>query len=617
MFKKLSIKNKIISIILMITSLVIVLGMALLTINNIITLKNEISTQMQVNAKLYSESVAPGILYNMTEKTADILKQLEYIPNITHAQIYDTSATKIVSYARPGHPSTHIKSKSFDSHVTHFEGDILHIFEPITYMGEKLGFLYIRANTELSKKILDSIYIVLMLIILLFIITYLLASRLQKIISDPIIELTNITNEITEKGDYSIRLKNLYYDEIGLLFNEFNQMLEVIQNREKERDFAEESLRDSEMRYRRLTENAKDAIYRISIPDGFYEYMSPAIVEMSGYTPNDFYKEPLFMKKIMHPSFHAWFENIWSDIVHGNVLPAYEYQITHKNGDVRWFYQKSVIVKDANGAPIALEAIATDITDRKRIEEEVKQLNAELEDRVRRRTAELQSANNELKDFAYVVSHDLKAPLRGISQLSQWFLQDYKDELDKDGQELAELLIKRVDRLNKLINGILEYSRVGRIVNKEERIELKELLEDIIDILNPPKHFSFSLPEYLPVIIADRIRIEQVFQNLVSNSIKYCDKQNAQVEILFEDLDEVYQFAVKDNGVGIDKKYHEKIFGIFQTLEQKEDNDNTGIGLSIVKKIIELYGGSVWIESSIDEYTIFYFTLSKSKVAYE
>jgi PAS domain S-box-containing protein len=440
---------------------------------------------------------------------------------------------------------------------------------------------------------------------------------LQKIISDPIIELTNITNEITEKGDYSIRLKNLYYDEIGLLFNEFNQMLQVIQNREKERDFAEESLRDSEMRYRRLTENAKDAIYRISIPDGFYEYMSPAIVEMSGYSPNDFYKEPLFMKKIMHPSFHAWFENIWSDIVHGNVLPAYEYQVIHKNGDVRWFYQKSVIVKDANGYPVALEAIATDITDRKRIEEEVKQLNAELEDRVRRRTAELQSANNELKDFAYVVSHDLKAPLRGISQLSQWFLQDYKDELDKDGQELAELLIKRVDRLNKLINGILEYSRVGRIVNKEEKIELKELLEDIIDILNPPKHFSFNLPEYVPVIVADRIRIEQVFQNLVSNAIKYCDKQDAKVEILFEDLDEFYQFAVKDNGVGIDKKYHEKIFGIFQTLEQKEDNDNTGIGLSIVKKIIELYGGSVWIESSMDEYTIFYFTLSKSKVAYE
>ncbi len=616
MLKKLSIKNKLIVIILIISSFVILLGMSLTTINNIITLKNEISSQLQLNAKLYSESVAPGILYGMKDKSRDVLGELEYMSNITHAQIYDTTHTKIVSYARNGYSDLTLEKDKVDL-TTHFTGDLLHVYEPIAYMGENLGTLYIRVNTELTKKILDSVYIMIILVLLLFVLAYFLASKLQKIISEPILELTNITNEITDKGDYSVRLKNLYYDEIGMLFNEFNQMLDVIQKREKERDRAEDSLRDSEMRYRRLTENAKDAIYRVSLPSGFYEYMSPAISEITGYTPADFYKEPLFMKKILHPAFHVWFDNIWDDLMKSDVLPAYEYQIIHKNGEIRWLYQRSVIVRDSQGKSIAVEAIATDITERKLIEEEVKTLNSELEDRVKRRTAELQSANNELKDFAYVVSHDLKAPLRGISQLSQWFLQDYKDTLDKDGQELAELLIKRVDRLNKLINGILEYSRVGRIVNKEEKIDIGELLYDVIDLLNPDKKFQFKVPDILPVINADRIRIEQIFQNLISNSIKYIDKDIGVIEFLFEQDFMFYTFGVKDNGIGIDKKYHEKIFGIFQTLEQKEDNENTGIGLSIVKKIVELYGGTIWIESVPEKETVFYFTLEKSKVAYE
>ncbi len=616
MLKKLSIKYKLITIILVISSFVIMLGMTITMMNNIIMLKKQISNQFQLNAKLYSQSVAPGIVFNMKDKTKDILSQLEYIPNITHVQIYDTSFTKFVTYTRTGFTNFNLPKSKKESY-THFEGDVLNVFEPIHYMGEDVGVLFIRSNTHLSDKILDSVYIMIILMVILFVIAYFMASKLQKIISNPILELTNITTEITDNSDYSVRLKNKYYDEIGLLFDEFNQMLEVIQHRAKERDIAEENLRDSELRYRRLTENAKDAIFRISIPDGFYEYMSPAILEMTGYTPSDFYKDPFFMKKIIHPSFHAWYEAVWGDLIYGKLLPAYEYQIVDKFGEIHWLYQRSVVVRDSQGKPIALEAIATDITDRKMIEEEVKTLNAELEDRVQRRTAELQSANNELKDFAYVVSHDLKAPLRGISQLSQWFLQDYKDELDPAGQELAVLLIKRVDRLNKLINGILEYSRVGSVVNKVEKLDVGELIHDVVDLLNPPDKMTFNYPIHLPVIYADRIRIEQVFQNIISNSIKYIDKPEGKIEIIFDEDDKFYRFAIKDNGVGIENKYHEKIFGIFQTLEQKEDNENTGIGLSIVKKIVELYGGTVWVESVVGEQTIFHFSLLKKIVAYE
>jgi len=256
-------------------------------------------------------------------------------------------------------------------------------------------------------------------------------------------------------------------------------------------------------------------------------------------------------------------------------------------------------------------ALAHEIAERTRAEQEVRQLNVELEARVIQRTEELQTANEELQSFAYVVSHDLKEPLRGIQQLSQWLKQDYGETIDEKGKEMFTLLTNQVKRLDNLIDGVLQYSRAGRKMRIEAPVHLSLLLADIIESLAPPETIRITIAPDLPEIIADPIRIRQVFQNLIGNAIKFLDKPRGKILIRCEDEFVYWKFSVTDNGPGIDVQHYERIFRIFQTLGSHEHLENTGIGLSIVKKIVEFYGGKIWVESEVGTGSTFYFTFPK------
>jgi signal transduction histidine kinase len=249
--------------------------------------------------------------------------------------------------------------------------------------------------------------------------------------------------------------------------------------------------------------------------------------------------------------------------------------------------------------------------ERKRAEAEIHTLNAELETRVKQRTAELEAANKELQSFAYIVSHDLKSPLRGICHIADWLVQDYANAFDDQGKEMLSLLNNRVKRMDNLIEGILEYSRIGRILGKDDVIDLYRLLKDIVDTLAPPPTIHLAIVPDLPVIVGDKTRLSQVFQNLIGNAIKFMDKPQGEIKIGCEDAGAYWQFSVTDNGPGIDPRHHERIFQIFQTLRPRDEQESTGIGLSIVKKIVEFYSGKVWVESEPGTGSTFWFTLPK------
>jgi signal transduction histidine kinase len=210
---------------------------------------------------------------------------------------------------------------------------------------------------------------------------------------------------------------------------------------------------------------------------------------------------------------------------------------------------------------------------------------------------ELQSVNQELKEFAYVVSHDLKAPLRAIGSLSDWLLSDYGDKLDDEGKELVNLLDSRVRRMHNLIEGVLHYSRVGRIREERRNVNLNEALRNAIEMVSPPENMEIRIESDLPVVWVGRTRIEQVFQNLVSNAVKYMDKPKGLIKISCTSDDASWKFCVADNGPGIEEKYFEKIFQIFQTLTPKDE-----------------YGGRIWLESEVGVGTSFFFTLPKMNV---
>jgi len=217
--------------------------------------------------------------------------------------------------------------------------------------------------------------------------------------------------------------------------------------------------------------------------------------------------------------------------------------------------------------------------------------------------------NKELNDFAYVVSHDLKAPLRGIKTLAGWIAEDCVDRLDADSKEQLSLMLSRVDRMHDLIDGILQYSRIGRVTENRTPVDLHELVPQIVDLLAPPDHVEITIRDALPVVVGERTRITQVFQNLISNAIKYMDKPQGHITIGCRDDDGWWTFSIADNGPGIDERYYERIFQLFQTLSPRDESESTGIGLTLVKKIVELNGGRVWVESTLGEGSTFFFTL--------
>jgi PAS domain S-box-containing protein len=245
--------------------------------------------------------------------------------------------------------------------------------------------------------------------------------------------------------------------------------------------------------------------------------------------------------------------------------------------------------------------ILRDLTEAKRAEQRQTQL-----------IHDLQNVNEELKSFAYVVSHDLKAPLRGVGSLADWLMTDYADKLDDQGREYLALVKGRVSRMDALIDGILEYSRVGRINDTQTAIDLNVLVADIIQLLAPPAGVTVTVEGPMPTVFGGRTRLQQVFQNLISNAIKHLDKPVGLIRVGCADLGDAWQFSVADNGPGIEARHHERIFQLFQVLTPRDQKESTGVGLALVKKIVELHGGRVWLESRVGEGSTFFFTLPKT-----
>lgn len=239
------------------------------------------------------------------------------------------------------------------------------------------------------------------------------------------------------------------------------------------------------------------------------------------------------------------------------------------------------------------------------------------EDALRAAGEELQAANRDLKDFAYVVSHDLKAPLRSVRQLVDWIVKDYEGVLDETGKRYAELLTGRVKLMDNLIEGILRYSRVGRFQEEPREVDLNLLVHEIINVIDPPESMSIRVDDPLPTVMCEPTLLHEVFQNLLDNAVKYMDKPNGEIRIGCARENAHWTFSVADNGPGIDEVYFEKIFEIFRTFSHSDGVESTGIGLALVKKIIERKGGRIWVESEPGRGTKFLFTFPATELQKE
>ena len=317
-----------------------------------------------------------------------------------------------------------------------------------------------------------------------------------------------------------------------------------------------------------------------------------------------------------------------------NYYPDWAYKIISEQGipeaiaQGSWLGETAILDREGQEIPVSqlilahksadgIEYISTvmrDLTKQKQTEKslqervlELKWVNREL----LKTTALLKKRNQELDHFAYVTSHDLKAPLRAIANLATWLGEDLAGEIPEENQQQLQLMQSRVQRLEGLIQGLLEYSRVGRKNNLVKTIDVGNLVKEVIDSLSPPLEFSIFVAADLPTIKTEVVLLQQVFANLIDNAIKYHPQKSGKITISVQDRDDFYEFAVSDDGQGIDPRYHERIFTIFQTLQARDIFESTGIGLSIVKKIVEDRSGMVRVESKLGEGSTFFFTWRK------
>ncbi len=373
-----------------------------------------------------------------------------------------------------------------------------------------------------------------------------------------------------------------------------------------ERRKAEQALRESEHRYRTLLKNIPQKIFYKDINstyllcnESYAQDLKITTDEMKGKTDYDFHPKNLAEKYIADDK---------RIIKSGK---AEEIEETYINNDNELIVRtlKSP-VWDESGNIIGIFGIFWDITARKKAEQALEKLNADLRTTVQ----ELRRSNIELQDFAYITAHDLKAPLRAIGTLSDWLASDYGDKFDEQGKQQIRLLKGRVSRMNELIDSILRYSEIGRSARHMEKVNLNMLIPEIIAQISPPENFDIIIDGELPKVVCEKIRLMQVFQNLIINAIKYMDKPQGKIRIGCIEEDDFWKFSVADNGPGIAEQYHGKIFKMFQTLATSDECRSTGIGLAVVKKIVELYGGNIWVESEVGKGSTFWFTLPKQKI---
>jgi PAS domain S-box-containing protein len=388
-------------------------------------------------------------------------------------------------------------------------------------------------------------------------------------------------------------------------------------------DFIEPHIPTAETKYRTLIEQIPAVVFMAYLDRGLGEaYVSPQIETLLGFTQSDWLGDPVRWYRQIHSEDKGrWSIDAAQLILTGNPLKSV-YRVHARDGHVVSFQCEAKMVRKPNGQPWFIHGVGFDVTELKRAEEIIRHARDELERRVAERTAELKEANaelarsnTELEQFAYVASHDLQEPLRTITNFTELLVKRYKGSLDEKADGYIRFIVDSAKQMRLLISDLLTYSRVGTKPKPFTPVPLEAVMKGVLERLHKAISDSGATVtcDRLPTVFGDEVQLAELFQNLIANAVKFRSGAPLQIRIRVQANHAEWQFAIQDNGIGIDPKHADRIFVLFQRLHTHEEYEGTGIGLALCKKIVERHGGRIWVESRPNHGSTFFFTISRRR----
>ncbi|MBL7686146.1 MAG: HAMP domain-containing protein [Deltaproteobacteria bacterium] len=499
--RNLTIKWKLMLIIMMTSMIVLTLISSVFIWQQRENSRKALVADLKALAQVVGNNTGAAVVFNDADSAKQTLTALKTKGNILVAAIYLKEGNIFTKYVKEGVQVPMLPPVPPQGGGYLFQENNLSVYEPIQVEKDVVGSVYLLSDLkELTNNLKRNLMTVLIVLGISMVIGFIISSILQRIISVPLVQFAKTIRTVSDKQDYSIRVKNRYHDEIGELMQGFDQMLNQIQERDLSLTKAHDEL---EARVEERTHELKEQI----------------------------------------------------------------------------------------------------------------QERQEAEVQLQKKTEELANSNKELEQFAYIASHDLQEPLRMVASYVQLLQRRYKDKLDKDAEDFINYAVDGSRRMQNLINDLLAYSRVGTKGKPLEPTDANKCLQDSLFNLQGALQDSGGSVTHdsLPILMADPVQLTQLFQNLIGNGLKYRGDRIPKIHVGLKDLGDEWQIGVKDNGIGIDPKYFDRIFVIFQRLHTKEEYAGTGIGLSVCKKIVERHKGRIWVESIPGEGATFLFTIPKIK----
>jgi PAS domain S-box-containing protein len=605
-FRDIPIRQKLAIIITVtVTAALLIAGLGIVGADSIL-FRGYLRRDLSALARIIADNSTAALAFNDPKSASETLAALRAKSHVVGACIYRLpDRTVLASYSRQGAfacPPVNTEQ------AFRFNSDHLTAFEPVLLSGRRIGALVLVYDLgEIYDRILLYGSTVLGVLLASSALALLLSSRLRAVIATPISQLVRATTSVSQTGDYSIRAQRFSNDELGVLVDRFNEMLAGIQSRDNDlkkalldRETALQDVDRERQRFHFMAESMPQKIFTAK-PNGDVDYFNR---QWTLFTALPFEQIHNFgWTRFVHPddleeNLRAWRQSIAS----GEAF-HFEHRFRRADGEYRWHLTRAHPMRGANGDISMWIASSTEIHEQKEKEQE------------------LQRANDDLQQFAYSASHDLQEPIRNVAIYSELVAKRYYSVLDADGQQFLGFLREGGRRLATLINDLLTYTRAG----------IEQVDEAPVAAATVLKHALASLAEAirendaqvtwdeLPEVYIGESHLLQVFQNLIGNALKYRSQYPPQIHISANQVstNEVTRnihgaawcFSVQDNGIGIDPAYKEKIFGVFKRLHHDQKYSGTGIGLAICQRVVERYGGRIWVESEPGRGATFFFAV--------